>query len=179
MFTGVCKRATYFCNFAAFRTGMRKLITAIFLALVAALAVSAWSCTPQSCFEETESYLKVSFYDTIANKLHAPDSLTIYGLDLGTNKLYDNVKSVQPALIPLNATVPGCTFVFIINGVADTIGFSYSTFAHLISKECGYTYYHNLISDTLYTKKGIRNIYIANSAITTLKQENIRIYYFK
>ena len=33
-----------------------------------------------SCFEETECYVKASFYNNTTQKLTAPDSLTIYGI---------------------------------------------------------------------------------------------------
>ena len=109
------------------------------------------SCTPGSCFEETNAYLKASFHST--GKLKAPDSLTLNGLGKDTAR-YKKAVKVQPALIPLNPSEENCGFVIRINGITDTISFQYTTFVHLISKECGYTYYHYL--DTVYST---RNIY--------------------
>ena len=38
----------------------------------------------------------------------------------------------------------GCKFVIRINGINDTIEFIYSSYTHLLSKECGYTFSYNL-----------------------------------
>ena len=134
------------------------------------------SCTPEACFEETNAFLKASLYDNETKKVRPPDSLTLYGLDMDTNKLYNKTRSVQPALFPLNSSEGDCTFIIRINGITDTVSFHYTSYPHLISKECGYTFYHTL--DTFfYTKNTIDYIYRNNNSITTLNEENIRIYY--
>jgi hypothetical protein len=135
------------------------------------------SCTPGSCFEETESYLKASFYTGNDIKiLTAPDSVTIYGLDK-SNKMYNRAPKIEHALLPLNASTPECTFIIKINGIADTVKFTYTSYPHLISKECGYTFYHQLDTVRYYSKHIIKNIYSGNQTITTLNVENIRIFY--
>lgn len=154
---------------------MRKFISGSLLLILPAIIMFMLSCTAGSCFEETESYLKASFYNK--TNLSAPDSLTLYGLNTDS-LIYNNTAGVQPALIPLNASKDSCTFIIIINGVADTIEFRYTSYPHLISKECGYTYYHLL--DTALNKPGyhaIKKIYVSNKTITNLNVENIRIFY--
>jgi hypothetical protein len=131
------------------------------------------SCAPSACFEETNSYLKASFYSN-ENQL-APDSLSVSGLGQ-TTKIYDKARKIQPALLPLNASAGSCTFVIRINGVNDTIQFLYSSYPHLISKECGYTFYHTLDSHA-FTKNNIDTILIINRSVTTANEENIRIFY--
>ncbi|HBE41158.1 MAG TPA: hypothetical protein DDW27_08140 [Bacteroidales bacterium] len=135
----------------------------------------AASCTPGSCFEETTADVKASFYLSSTGKPTAPDSLTLYGIGKDTTR-YNKASRVQPALIPLDASAESCSFVIRINGVNDTISFRYSTFVHLISKECGYTYYHNL-DDVLSTKHIIDTIEIKLRTITILNEPNIFIYY--
>jgi len=133
-------------------------------------------CTPEACFEETNAFLKASLYDNETQKVRPPDSLTLYGTGMETNKLYNKTRSVQPALFPLNSSAGECTFIIRINGITDTVSFRYTSYPHLISKECGYTFYHTL--DTFfYTKNTIDYIYRNNNSITTLNEENIRIYY--
>jgi len=134
------------------------------------------SCTPEACFEETNAFLKASLYDNETKKVRIADSLTLYGLDMNTNKLYNKTKGVQPALFPLNSSAEECRFIIRINGITDTVSFRYTSYPYLISKECGYTFYHTL--DTFfYTKNTIDYIYRNNNRITTLNEENIRIYY--
>lgn len=134
------------------------------------------SCTQGSCFEETESYLKASFYSYTTKKNTAPTSLTLSGLN-DTTKIYNKATGVIHGLFPLNASEPSCIFIIIINGVSDTVKFQYDTYPHLISKECGYTYYHTLESEPVQSYHAIDSIGIINKTITNLNVENIRIYY--
>jgi hypothetical protein len=135
------------------------------------------SCTQGACFEETESYLKATFYTgEVTPQPLAPDTLTLYGLN-NDSLIYNKSVNIQPALIPLNASTDSCTFVIQINGVNDTIEFQYSSYPHLISKECGYTFYHHLDTVKNYTRHLIKDIYTGNTTITNLNVENIRIFY--
>lgn len=156
---------------------MKKLFQRILIILISGLYYSLISCTPLTCFEDTEANIKASFYDNTTKLMRAPDSITIYGLDMETNKLYDNVKKVQPALFPLNASTSLSTFIIIINGKTDTISFSYNSYPHLISKECGYSFFFNLDSEPVHTFNILKYIYRNNSNITTVNEENIRIYF--
>ncbi|MFA5819473.1 MAG: DUF6452 family protein [Bacteroidales bacterium] len=157
---------------------MRKLIPRNLTIILSGLILFLLSCTPESCFEETESFLKATLYLNETGNLRAPDSLTVYGLNMETNKLYDKTKNVQIALLPLNASTANCVYITKINGITDTLEFRYSSYPHLVSKECGYTFYHNLISDSLtYTTNAIDSIYIKKNTITTFNEENIRIFY--
>ena len=156
---------------------MRKFIQGSLFIILPCLILFMISCAQSSCFEETESYLKASFYaGDVTPKLLAPDSLTLYGLN-NDSLIYNKSVNVQPALIPLNASTDSCTFVIQINGITDTIEFQYSSYPHLISKECGYTFYHNIDTVRNYTKHSIKDIYTGNTTITNLNVENIRIFY--
>jgi hypothetical protein len=145
-------------------------------ALIAGTILFMISCTPESCFEETNAFVKASFYLTGTGKVHSPDSLTLYGLGMSTNKIYNKSTGVTPALLPLNSSSDNCGFMIRINGISDTITFSYSSYLHLITKECGYTFYHK-IDTPVYTKHIIDKVKILKSSITTINEENIRIYY--
>ena len=155
---------------------MKKHIPVKLSIILSGLIVFLISCAPGSCFEVTESFVKASFYNNTTKILQAPDSLTVYGLNMETNKLYNNILKVQPALLPLNASADTCKYIIKINGVADTLEFRYSSYPHLISKECGYTFYHN-IDTVISTTNTIFYIYISNSNVTTVNEENIRIFY--
>jgi hypothetical protein len=136
------------------------------------------SCTPQSCFEQTEAFVNATLYSNKTGKLLAPDSLTVYGLNMGTNRLYNQTKSVTKATLPLNASTSHCTYIIKINGITDTLEFRYTSFPYLISKECGYTFYHSLNTDSLvYSKNMIDSVYVRNKNISTFNDENIRIFY--
>ena len=148
----------------------------VFAIMILFLALT--SCTPESCFEETNAFLKGTFYSVSSGKsvAQAPDSLTMYGINPVLTKLYSKASKVQPAYIPLNPGNDFCSYIIKINGIVDTVKFWYSTYPHLISVECGYTFYHS-IDSVSYTKNKIVEIEIKNKNVTTLKEENIRIYF--
>jgi len=148
-----------FCLFA--------LVTAVFLFVME-------SCTPEACFEETNAYLKATFYSNSTKEKETPDSITVTGL--GRNdRIYDREPRVQPALLPLDSSNDTSVFIVRINGIADTIQFIYSSWPHLVSKECGYTFFHKL--DTFRSSNDIFYIYRSSNNITTANEENIRIFF--
>jgi len=156
---------------------MRSVKTYITGAIFAWILIAMVSCTPGSCFEETNAFIKASFYRNDVRKLQPPDSLTLFGLEMDTNRIYNKASNVQPALLPLDADTTSCTFIIRINGITDTMTFWYSSYPHLVSMECGYTFYHQLIEKPSVTDNIIDSVNIGNSNISTLNVENIRIYY--
>jgi hypothetical protein len=155
---------------------MRKYSNKIFATIIGISFILMASCTPGSCFEETNAFIKTSFILDSTLVKHSPDSLTIYGIGRDTSKIYNKARNVNPALLPLDASTAGCGFVMRINGINDTISFTYSTYPHSISKECGYTFYHT-IDAPVYSTNIIDSVKVLKSTITTLSEENIRIYY--
>lgn len=136
------------------------------------------SCTPGACFEETGAFIKASFYENEGKMAMPPDSVTLWGSGMEEKKIYNRSTRVQPALLPLDASSGEVTFVIRINGVDDTVSFRYSSYPHFISKECGYTFFHNLDEDYYSaTSNIIDTIVFRKSSVTTENEENIRIYY--
>jgi hypothetical protein len=146
----------------------------LFFVLLIAVGSALVSCTPGACFEETNAYLKATFYSNASKEKQTPESLTLFGLNT-TDTIYNKKKGVQPALFPLDASAASCTFIISINNVTDTLHIFYSSYPHLISKECGFTFYHKL--DTAYTTGNAFYVYKNSDNITTANEENIRIFY--
>jgi hypothetical protein len=148
------------------KSGMNRFILRglIFISLFTPLA---FACTEGSCLEETQSYLKATFYTTVNDKsvAAAPDTLSMYGVG-SDSILYKKATAVKVALIPLNSSADSSSFILIINAITDTIKFRYSSYPHLISKECGYTYYHHL-DEIIHSNNNIGD-FINNSTITNL-----------
>jgi hypothetical protein len=149
----------------------RLYITSLFLV---ALSAVFSSCSPEACFEETNAFLKATFYSNETKEKKTPDSLTVTGIGI-QDKLYNKQSGVQPCLLPLDASAGTCSFVIKINDVSDTISFIYTSYPHLISKECGYSFYHRL--DTFFCKNASFYIYRSSDNVTTANEENIRIFY--
>jgi hypothetical protein len=156
---------------------MRRFFPGSLFFIFSGLMIFFCSCVPQSCIEETEAYLKASYYDNVTKKLVAPDSITVYGLNMDSTKIYNKATKVNPVLFPLNSSATNCIFIIKTNGITDTVEFQYSNYPHLLSKECGYTFFHHLENDPKHTNHAIKDIYTGNSTITTSNVENIRIFY--
>ena len=156
---------------------MRNPLSRIFFIFLAGLLLFTCSCDQEACFEETNAYVKASLYLYETGKLNAPDSITVYGVNKESSKIYAKSKSITKALLPLDTDAGSCSFVLRINGVNDTISFLYSSYPHLLSKACGYTYYHTISETPEHTTNLIDSVAINNNSITTLNAENIRIYY--
>lgn len=144
------------------------------LILIIVITLTVFSCTEGSCFEETESYVKATFYLNETKKAIAPEFVSLHGF--GMDSIYKNSANLKVALIPLNSSAESSKFIITINNVDDTLEFRYSSYPHLISKECGYTYYHEL-DTVLYSRRIIKDVTKNNPTITNLNVENIRIYY--
>lgn len=153
---------------------MKKAGFRLFVLVAAVFSFVLISCTPEACFEETNAYLKATFYNNSSKEKETPDSLTVTGLGR-TDKIYDREPRVQPALLPLDSSNDTSVFIVRINDITDTIQFIYSSYPHLISKECGYTFFHTL--DTFHSAKDTFYIYRSSNNITTANEENIRIFF--
>jgi hypothetical protein len=155
---------------------MRNRNRGIVIFLLTALGLYLSSCTPGSCFDETEARAKATFYSSKTGKTLAPDSVSLHGINMDTLLIYDKSIKLIHAEFPLFAATPGSTFVIRINGVNDTIEFTYSSYTHLLSKECGYTFYYDL-DTVIHSLNIIDSIKVFKKSITTLNEENMRIYY--
>jgi hypothetical protein len=152
---------------------VRKIIPLI---TVAAAVCILHSCSPQPCIEKTVSAVKASFYITGSDKVQTADSVTLFGIGVDTVMLYDRSTKISKIEMPLNPDSESSSFLLETNGVSDTITFNYTSFPFLVSKECGFTFYHTIESVTS-TRNLIDTVLIRYSTVTTGDDENIRIFY--
>lgn len=145
-------------------------------ALILLTALLMFSCTPQSCQEETEVLIGASFYRSGTGRIAAPDSVTVYGAGKEGSYIYKKAAGQQVIFLPPDASSDYCSFVIGINGIYDTLTFSYSTYPHLLSKECGYTFYYTTAGCT-FTTNIIDTVIIRNNRVTNRNEENIRIFF--
>jgi hypothetical protein len=155
---------------------MKKLVLKYFILLILpVLFLYSIACTPQGCDEETQATVNGTFYRTGTGTSQAPDSVTLFGLGKDTNLIYDNARDERIIKIPLDAGSDTSRFVMMINDSYDTVTFIYTSYTHLVSKACGFTFYHVL--DTIINNRDTINYYIINRDVTTIYKENIRIFY--
>lgn len=144
------------------------------LLAIMTLSIFVVACSPETCYEDTDVFMKTFFFKEGVGR-QTPDSLSLIGTGR-ESYIYHKNTLVQPALIPLDASANSCSFDIRINGVSDGLSIVYSTHPHFVSKECGYVFYHS-VESVSFTKNIIDTIIICNNEVTTLNEENIRIYY--
>ena len=117
------------------KAGHIRFSALFFSALLGLLLLTG--CTPESCYENTESALKAGFYETGSGKNIATDLVSAYGVGMESLFLYKDDKAKKEIFLPLNPTSGECSFVVSINGVSDTITFTYSSFPQGKGAEIG------------------------------------------
>ncbi len=147
----------------------------IYISLILLLIFNLQFCAPLPCTQETVATVKAFFYRTGTGNPIVADTVTLYGIGRDTSKIYDRQTGLSSINFPLDAGSDSCSFFLQLNMLADTVTFYYSDFPHLVSKECGYTYYYILTSIT--HKKPVLDYIIQNQTITTVNEENVRIFY--
>ena len=155
---------------------MRRFYPASLIIILTGFVLFIYACSAGTCFDETESQVNATFYSMTTGQTLIPDSVTLYGVNKDTNLIYNKARSLKAAEFPLFAAQDSCKFVIEINGITDTIRFTYNSYTHLLSKECGYTYYYT-IDSTYHSSNIIDSISVIKKNITTLNEENMRIYY--
>ena len=135
-----------------------------------------YSCTPQPCYQTTVASVKADFFQTGTGKSLTADSVTLFALGRDTSKIYSQTTGLHLINIPLDPSSDSCRFYIKINQITDTITFYYTTYAHIVSKECGYTYYYRLTNPVRHDKL-LPDYNTINAEITTINEENIRIFY--
>ena len=146
-----------------------------FATIMLTLTIMVFSCTPESCLENTVTTVNAVFYQTGTGEQLAPDSVTIFGLGNEQVKIYNKASKINVAKIQLDPSSETSEFYIKVNDIADTITFSYSNYPHLISKECGFSVFHSL--SEVSNKADRISILLVNGNITTSNEENIRIFY--
>ncbi len=152
-----------------------KVTAFIFLFLLVFITGSTNSCVSPSCLGETTAYLNAGFYKSGTGIPYTPDSITVYGVGKQGSYIYKKATGLSSIKLPLDASSPSSSFVMKINNVTDTLIFRYTSYPHLISKECGYTFYFN-IDSCIWKGSIIDTINIRNNKVTIFNEENIRIF---
>ncbi|HVN57306.1 MAG TPA: DUF6452 family protein [Bacteroidales bacterium] len=150
----------------------REIITCLAVASLIILG----SCTPQPCYQITNATVKADFFQTGTGKSLIADSVTLFGIGMDTSRIYSQATGLHVINIPLNPSSDSSSFYLKINNITDTVTFYYSSYTHLVSKECGYTYYFILTRPVKHDKV-LPDYNTINAVISTVNEENVRIFY--
>ena len=143
--------------------------------IISLLIYLLFSCTPTTCDDEMTSTVKAGFYETGTGNPLTADSVTMFSLGNDTTTIYNKALNLKSISFPLDASSDTSILILRINGNNDTVTLVYTSYAHLVSKECGFTFYH--ILDTVFNTRPEIDFLKKNQNVTTVNEENIRIYY--
>ncbi|OJV37489.1 MAG: hypothetical protein BGO29_03320 [Bacteroidales bacterium 36-12] len=132
------------------------------------------SCTQDTtCRENKDVKLHADFINQSNNSKLTVDSVTVFGV--GQDSLiYNNKKSVDKILIPLNNAAEDCSFVIIFDEIADTINVKYTNIEYFMSYSCGVIMAHEIDTVT-FTDNYIKEIIIQNRIINPTDVKHIQI----
>ena len=154
-------------NFTAIeKLNMKKIIQLIFLLFVFAACEDVFNPPPQAFLNATLRYT-----DDEKNKMIKDIAVSVTGV--GMMQPWIEKDTTRNVLIPLNDT-PSTDYVFVLNGVTDTIRIIADSKLIYESMETGF-YPEFKIKEILYTTRRIDYIEVKDSAVTKEWNENIII----
>ena len=148
---------------------LRKVIIPV---IAISLVITA-SCVDGACYEDTESFLHVAFFR--GDDEETPQKLSVIGYGM-EEYIYKDKTSVSYAALPLNPGESSTSFYVSINDTTDMVTFYYSSEPYMYSKECGYTWFYDILSASS-TSNIIDSVTVTKAKATISDEENIRIYY--
>jgi len=143
-------------------------------------AVLLYACSSGACFEDTEPKVIVNMYTDGTETLRKCDSIKVIGHGTTNDILLVDEKSVSVFSFSLDPLHNESTFYFNLNGKTDTVTLTYNNYPHVISPECGYTIYNDILTAKVNNKKVnhiIVNITIDNKSVTLNGERNLRLFY--
>jgi len=151
------------------KSGFR-ITVLVFLTLLSA------ACSEQACYDDTDPLVNVILLESGTGAAKKSVSLKITGLGFPSPVDLVTETSVAKFSVPLNPAAETSVMVIVLNGIADTATVSYSNFLHLVSPECGYTFY-SVIQNLNTTHNIIDSLIIENKNITVDGERNMRLFY--
>lgn len=151
------------------RSEFRITVLVLFILLLPA-------CSKQACYDDTDPLVNVILLESGTGAAKKSVSLKITGLGVTPPVELVSATSVANFSVPLNPAAESTVMIILLNGVADTATISYSNFIHLVSPECGYTFY-NVIKGLNTTHNIIDSLIIENKNITVDGERNMRLFY--
>ncbi len=144
-----------------------------------ALVVSLSACDDDEvCEEATANNLRVGFYPE--GQEGEPfwttiDSLMVHSLEKPDDPVHDTLYAVSSLELPLNIHADSSAFVFDFFHTQDTLWLHYARETHLISVECGFTVFFDLL-DTDHTNHHITGLHLEVPEVTNSLDEHIQIF---
>lgn len=151
----------------------------ILILLFAAAIIVA--CEPdKTCRQELDVVAGISLQGLSVDTAGVPtaftswDSITVQGVD-NDSVLYNNTYTVSQLLLPLRNDTNITTYSLVWHDTEDKVYIKHDNTQRFISMACGCVIYHT-IDDVWCDGTWIDSVKIVNSAVETVKQDNIKIF---
>lgn len=151
-----------------------KQITVTLLALI--LVMSAYSCSDKACYEEMDPLMYTSLLESGTGASKKADSVRVIAASSSGHVNLVRQSSVTFFTMPLDPANDQSVFYVIINGVTDTAVLTYTRQPHLVSAECGYTFFSELTGLTT-THNIIDTLIIESKSVNLDGEKNLRLFY--
>lgn len=153
------------------------------LAIVAAIALAVAGCNTAGCLENRNSVPLSGFYASNTGDKILVYNVQINGLGNDTVAILKPSQRESQVYLPMRSTQPTTTWIISYKDEAldgpeynDTLSFHYDSEPYFASEECGVIYkYH--IRQVDITNHLIDSVVLADSVITNVDVEQIRIYF--
>ena len=136
------------------------------------------ACSTGACFENIEPKVVVHIYSEATGALKKCDSIKVIGVsETGDTLLVDetSVSNFSFSIDPMNNE---STLYFLLDDLRDTVTLTYSNYPHIISPECGYTIYSDILTVTFPSEQHkIDTIRIENKSVTLDGERNLLLVY--
>ncbi len=160
-----------------------RFLSGLYLTIIIAL-FSACTST-EECREETDVNVQIGFYTNTTNTTTQQilqsslsiDSIWVHGLSKDSF-IYENIKSEELILIPLNSMADHTDYVIQFNDKTDTITFFHqNNDKYYLSLECGCLVAHT-IDEVVSTQHYIDSVSIVYPEVNNTSIENVQIFHF-
>lgn len=164
---------------------MKMMIRVLIMTVLPLIIVS---CLNQEVCEDVATVpVRMGFYalppDADEPQQIVIDSLSVFGLGMDS-LIYNNVFGVSQIELPLNSGSDSTAFIFRFPGEdfgpfspLDTIWFYYERRPNLISMECGFVTFYNLIS-MKHSDLFLDSLVVIQNNITNSFEEHVKIFPF-
>ncbi len=155
----------------------------------AALASAAWiamlaGCNTAGCIDNLNSIPVAGFYSMGSGDAVTIDSLAVWGVGArGDSLLLSPQSGASQLYLPLRSSATVTSFCFAYKAKAldhpslnDTVTIAYTARPWFISEDCGAGYRYSIGSVT-HTSHLIDSVGVADSLVTNIVSENLRIYF--
>jgi len=134
------------------------------------------TCSSGACYEDMDPLMNGAMYASGTGLSQKAATLKIEGFTPTDTLDLVNSSSVATFSLMLNPEVQSVTLHITLNSVVDTAVINYTSYPHLVSQECGYTFFSS-ITGLNTTHNIIDSLIIENKSVTLNGERNLRLFY--